>query len=374
MRLFFPIFFLFLASLALAQPGFKESWKSTLSGDGRFIAFESKASNLVEGDANGTWDIFVRDTRTKATARVSVSSSGGEGNGVSWAPSVSADGRFVAFYSSANNLVPGDTNHAQDIFVHDRETGETFLVSQSMDGGSANRASDEAAISADGRTVVFTSLADNLVPGDTNEVEDVFLFSLDEKKMRRVSVSSKWRQGNEASWAPAVSGDGRYVVFESKASNLIKEDKNGRGDIFLHDLQTKKTRRIAADSFAPSISHDGNLVVFESAAGNLTPEGSKGRRQVYLYDRTARDIRLVSRGSGTKISGDGHYIVFHSPADNGEKLSVYETATGKTAPVAEDFDPDAYAAISGDGAQITFTVSGTADIFVVNNPLLPSLQ
>jgi Tol biopolymer transport system component len=146
---------------------------SSISADGRFVAFPSTADNLVPGDTNGNWDVFVRDRQTNVTARVSVDSSGTEGNNWSGAPSISANGRFVAFHSLADNLVSGDGNGKWDVFVHDRQTGVTERVSVDSSGMQGNAESFRASISADGRYVAFDSIADNLILGDTNGTGDV---------------------------------------------------------------------------------------------------------------------------------------------------------------------------------------------------------
>ena len=148
---------------------------TSLSAEGRLVAFESYASNLVPGDTNGRLDVFVHDRQTRLTERVSVDSAGIQGNGSSRQPSISADGRFMAFTSDATNLVPGDTNGRTDVFVHDRQTGTTERVSVDSAGNQGNAGSSGVGISGDGRFVAFTSSATNLVPGDTNSVADVFV-------------------------------------------------------------------------------------------------------------------------------------------------------------------------------------------------------
>jgi Tol biopolymer transport system component len=152
-----------------------ESWNATISADGRYVAFESRASNLVPAYNNGTWDIFVHDRQTGQTSRVSVASDRSQANNYSWAPAVSPDGRFMAFSSGASNLVPGDTNDVGDVFVHDRQTGQTSRVSVASDGTEGNSHSGWPSISADGRTVAFESWASTLVPGDTNNTSDIFV-------------------------------------------------------------------------------------------------------------------------------------------------------------------------------------------------------
>jgi Tol biopolymer transport system component len=206
---------------------------SAVSADGRFVAFGSNASNLVPNDGNHTYDVFVRDRKTGKTRRVSVSSEGVEGNGASQNPSISANGRFVAFSSGAANLVPGDTKEHVDVFVHDRKTGKTRRVNLSSAGVEADLDSDLPSISASGRFVAFESFATNLVPGDTKAVRDVFVRDRKTGKTKRVSVSSAGVEGDAESFAPSISGDGRFVAFESPAMNLVPEDLNNARDVFL---------------------------------------------------------------------------------------------------------------------------------------------
>jgi Tol biopolymer transport system component len=180
-----------------------------------------------------------------ATTRVSIASDGTQANSDSCFLSVSADGRYVAFYSLATNLVVGDTNDVPDIFVHDRQTGETTRVSVASDGTQASGSSFLPSISADGRTVAFESGATNLVPGDTNGVTDVFVHDRQTGETARVSVGSDGTQANQVSYDPSVSADGRYVAFYSEASNLVPGDTNNEWDVFRHDRETGQTTRVS---------------------------------------------------------------------------------------------------------------------------------
>jgi hypothetical protein len=229
-----------------------------LSADGRYVAFESTASNLVAGDTNGSGDVFVHDRQTGATTRVSVSSTGEQGNGNSFRAALSADGRYVAFESTASNLVAGDTNGTSDIFVHDRQTGATTRVSVSSAGEQGNNNSFRSALSANGRYVAFYSLASNLVAGDTNGRWDVFVHDRQTGVTRRVSVSSAGVQGNHDSMWPALSADGRYVAFDSVASNLVPGDTNETWDVF-----------IRSNVFSDVFDDDGkaDLAVWRPASG-----------------------------------------------------------------------------------------------------------
>ena len=204
-------------------------------------------------------DIFVHDRTTHKTSRVSVASDGTQGNGASFRSVISADGRFVAFQSDADNLVPGDTNGATDIFVHDRTTHETFLVSVTSSGVQATGASEKPTLSADGRFVAFRSLADNLVKGDTNGWHDIFVHDRATHKTTRVSVASSGTQANYYSDYSAISADGRFVAFECFANNLVPGDISG-WDIFVRD------RRLVPDQTA-------DLVVRQTASADPVGTG-----------------------------------------------------------------------------------------------------
>ena len=311
------------------------SFHPSISADGRYVAFRSLASNLVAGDGNGRWDIFVHDRTTGITTRVSVDSAGAEANGSSYAPFISADGRYVAFHSGARNLVPGDTNGTWDIYLHDRTTGTTRRVSVNDAGQQDNNSSVAPTLSADGRYVAFYSIASNLVPGDTNGTWDVFVHDNVAGGTVRVSVDSAGAEANSNSYAPSISGDGRYVAFYSLASNLIADDTNRIIDVFVHDTTTGTTSRVSVDSAGaesngasvnPSISADGRYVAFHSLATNLVTGDSNLTSDIFVHDTvTGTTTRLSvddNGGEGDKISispcisADGRYVAFRSFASN----------------------------------------------------------
>jgi hypothetical protein len=308
---------------------------SSISADGRFVAFKSLASNLVPGDTNGWPDVFVHDRLTGQTSRVSVDSAGVQGNFDSYEPSISADGRFVAFYSIASNLVPGDTNGNWDVFVHDRATGQTTRVSVDSAGVQGNSSSYYPSISADGRFVPFFSHASNLVPGDTNASPDVFVHDRSTGTTTRVSVDSAGVQGNSSSYYPSISADGRFVAFFSHAGNLVPGDTNASPDVFVHDRATGTTTRVSVDSagvqgnaysYDSSISADGRFVAFYSSAWNLVPGDTNGAYDVFVHDRASGQTNRASVDSACvqgnheslspSISADGRFVAFYSSAWN----------------------------------------------------------
>ncbi len=281
-------------SSAEAEGNYRSNW-SSVSADGRYVAFSSLADNLVAGDTNGVVDVFVRDRVTGITDRVSVSGAGEQGNDWSNWPSISADGRYVAFMSTANNLVAGDTNGSWDVFVRDRVSGETERVSVSSAEVEANGGSGGAvnllAISADGRYVAFLSEATNLVAGDTNGSNDVFVRDRVSGETERVNVSSAGAEANGPSGYSVISADGRYVAFMSDATNLVPGDTNGRADVFVRDRMAGETQRVSVSSAGVeadgrsdenSISADGRYVAFGSRASNLVPGDTNGTRDIFV--------------------------------------------------------------------------------------------
>ena len=265
-----------------------------ISADGRFVAFQSFEPELVPGDTNGRMDIFVRDRVMETTERVSVSSAGGEANSSCFDAAISGDGRFVAFDSMATNLVPEDTSPDSDVFVHDRDTGITERVSVSSIGQQPNGSSEAASISADGRFVAFHSAASNLVPGDTGVWKDVFVRDRLSGTTEMVSASSGGQQGNSTSWFASISGDGRFIAFESDGWNLVPGDTNLKKDAFIHDRLTGATERVSVssagrqangDSSGVDISGDGNVVAFWSSATTLVVGDTNKAADVFVHDR-----------------------------------------------------------------------------------------
>jgi Tol biopolymer transport system component len=309
-----------------------------ISADGRFVAFRSVASKLVDDDTNGSDDVFVRDRVAHVTRRVSVGPGGHQANGPSQTPALSAHGRFVAFMSAASNLVAGDTNRTYDVFVRDRVAQVTRRVSVGQGGQQTNRSSFAPAISADGRFIAFVSLASNLVAGDTNRTYDVFVRDRVAQVTRRVSVGQDGQQANGRSFEPAISADGRFVAFYSDSSNLVAGDTNGTWDVFVRDRKAQVTRRVSVgpggqqanrDSYGqPAISAHGRFVAFASGATNLVAGDTNSGYDVFVRDRVAQVTRRVSVGPGGQqadgdtssfsptISAHGRFVTFWSQAPN----------------------------------------------------------
>jgi len=324
----------------------RDTYAAAISADGRYVVLNSIARNLVPGDTNDASDVFVHNRVSGQTTRISVSTGGLQGNGSSDSAAMSANGRYIVFASTASNLVDGDTNHASDVFLHDQASGVTTRLSVGRSGRQANGPSAMPAISADGRYVAFQSFASNLVRGDTNGLTDAFVRDLATGKTTRVSLTSRGRQarcniGYCESTEPVLSEHGRYVAFQSSATNLVRHDTNRLGDVFVRDRRTGKTTRMSVDSRgrqgggdrtnngsnAPAISGNGRYVVFHSADSNLVRGDTNGVFDIFVHDRrTGRTTRVSVSSSGAQanqeslgavsISSDGRYIAFTSLASN----------------------------------------------------------
>jgi len=289
----------------------------TISGNGRYVAFVSEATNLVAGDTNVSRDVFFHDRTTGETARVSVNSAGIQGDadsGGSGFLSISGNGHAVAFNSSATNLVADDTNAADDVFVHVIKTGETTRVSLASDGSEGNDTSLQPSSNANGKVIAFASIATNLVAGDTNGKVDIFVRDVTKGTTVRASIASDGSESNGNSGQPAISANGKVVAFVSNASSLVAADTNAVVDAFVHDLKTGATTcvSVASDgtlanggSGAVAISANGRFVIFESDASNLVPADTNGAKDVFVHDRkTGQTVRVNLDGAGVQSTGN----------------------------------------------------------------------
>ena len=321
----------------------------SISSDGRYVVFMSYASNLVLGDTNGQRDIFMRDMIKNVTTRISVATDGTESDGLSssFSDVISADGRYVVFSSSASNLVADpptycyfDSDIGKDVceigtYLHDTQTGSTSRVNVASDGTLSNRQSFVPSISDDGNHVVFTSRATNLVPGTTAVVMNVYLRDLQAGTTSLASVSHDGSPSvSEVTGGATISADGRYVAFTTRGA-LVPEDTNNLFDVFLRDTHLGTTSRVSVasdgsegngSSSRPVISADGRFVAFDSFASNLVQGDDNGAKEPFLHDTlTERTTALVrsangelgdSGGGGAAFSGDGRYASFTSISEN----------------------------------------------------------
>ncbi|MFO0983371.1 MAG: hypothetical protein U1E76_16820 [Planctomycetota bacterium] len=301
-----------------------------LSGLGQYVVFRSDAPNFWPGDINGLGDIILRDIPGALTEPISLDFGGGPANGASYDPFVTTNGRWVAFTSSASDLVPGDMNGLDDCFVRDRMFAVTECLSVNGAGVvNANGASGAPSLSADGRYAVFHSDASNLVPGDMNAVRDVFMRDRLAGVTVRISLGPGGVEANGASSNPWISEDGRYVTYQSDATNLVAVDVNAATDVFVFDRLAVTTVMASVstagvqgigNSLNPVINSDGTRVAFTSEADNLSPQDTNLVADAHVRDlwlgvthrASLSELSLQSAGAsdGATISGNGRVIAF----------------------------------------------------------------
>jgi hypothetical protein len=338
------------------------SQRPTISADGRYVAFWSSATNLVAGDTNAKTDAFLRDRQTGTTTLISKGYQGAQSNGDSKRPIVSRDGSYVGFESGASNLIApevctglpilgrkctgGDKNSADDVFLYEIGSGNLTLVSGDANGAAANGASDRASLSGNGRKILYHSAATNLIASDTNgAVVDIFMRDLASGQTTVVSTSSSGAQGDKNSESPSISADGRWVSFDSKATNFSSGDTGGDVDVFVKDLEsgaidqvsvltgggqatgTNGSTVVGSDS---SISSDGRYVAFWSNSSTLVPNDTNGSTctkapcaDVFVRDRVAGTTTRMTSTNGVQgdgdsfspaLSMDGRFVAWDSKA------------------------------------------------------------
>ena len=335
-----------LERISLGVGGAEPDWHCVFPSispdpDGRWVAFHSRATNLATGDGNGVEDVFVRDRLLGTTERVSVDSSGAEGNGkCTNASALSSDGRYVAFASEASNLVAGDNNNYGDIFVRDRLLGTTERVSVHTSGLEGDDWNDWAAMSHDGRYVAFcTGVAFD--PNDLNGTIDIYVRDRQSSTTTRASVDATGLTGDGAGYGTSISADGRYVAFYGLTGH-VPGDNNGVPDVFVKDMQTGAIERVSVGmggaesdgvSTDATISADGNHVAFSSEATNLVVGDNNAWQDVFVYDRMTGSTEMMSVGpsgapgnslsgawqvheDGIAVSPDGQLVAFRSTASN----------------------------------------------------------
>jgi Tol biopolymer transport system component len=365
-----------VSAAADGTKGNGNSMYPSLSADGTHVAFNSDASNLVEGDTNGHTDVFVKNLTTGAITRASTATNGTQGDHDSVVPSVSADGSRVAFWSYASNWVAGDTELTADIFVKDLNTGALVLASAAQDGTRGNGTSDWASLSADGTKVAFESQASNLVAGDTEFSMDVFVKDLTTGTVTLASTADDGTKGNGYNGQPSLSADATRVAFESGSTNLDADETDETLDIYVKNLVTGDLV-LASDaeggtnadvqSRTPSLSADGTHVAFYSQASNLVPGDTDTLPDVLVKNLLTGDLVLASTAEdGTKGNGasydaslsvDGSRIAFTSAATNfgeGDTDSLTDVYVKGSAAVIEPPAP----APTCDGQDATIYVAG----------------
>ncbi|MFO0864400.1 MAG: Ig-like domain-containing protein [Gemmataceae bacterium] len=408
---------------ATGGSGNAASYEPHISADGNYVVYSSNASDLVAGDGNGTTDVFLWNRATQTTTLVShVFGGNASGNNSSYSPTISANGQYVAYLTRATNVVPAKTaDWIQDVVVFDRLTGSNVYLSHNVAGGQASHYSYEPTISGDGNFIAFSSNAPDLVANDTNGyTRDVFVYNRNTDIVSLVSVNSGGTgSGNSSSSNPTISANGAVVAFTSTASDLVANDTNGNTtDIFVFD-RTTSTMRLASrnalgtgsgngESSEPMISGNGAFVVYSSGASNLVAGDSNATTDVFLYDIAGDQVSLVSRTAGgfagngassmPTISSTGAFVSFKSNAGNlvsndsnatsYADIFSFERATAKVSLISRS--PTALASgnngsdkprISGNGTLVAFQsdasnlvapdINARTDVFIANVPVIP---
>ncbi len=397
----------------------------SVSEDGRYVAFRSESRNLHPDDTDGRKDIYVRDRVENTTILVSRASgaAGEKGNHSSFNPRISADGRRVVFRSNSDNLVPEDPGNASDLYVRNLNTHKTTLISRASgaSGAKADGESFNPSISADGRVIAFRSEATNLDPGDTDTTPDIYVRDLNDNTTKLISRASgtAGAKGNDESSFPVIAGDASVVAFRSEATNLHPDDTKDDRDIYARELASEKTIIVSrakgangkvanADSTFAAVSETGRYIAFDSLADNLTPDDKDISADVLLRDLAKNKTTLISRAGGfagpkqnegasePSISANGRYVAYHSTGTNldtagpdSASLDVFvrDTKIGRTLLISKGFkgkDANLSAEepwISGDGSLVAFQSEATnlskedpdglEDVFAREVPAVP---
>lgn len=364
-----------------------------ITDDNRYVLFESYASDLVAGDSNGTWDIFLRDRSLNTTELISMTSDGSPTSSPSYDPRMSDDARYIAFESYATDLVEGDTNGVLDVFVYDRDTDTTTLISRMSgeDGAIGGAASQNVSVSDDGSLVVF----DTYAPLDPADIlmfgqRDIYIRNTSTNISTPLSMTSAGTWGNGASYGPQISGNGDYVVFTSEATNLESGDANGATDIFIKKPsatgsiwrinKSSSGEEANGDSSGALISDDGHYISYTSSASNLVSDDTNGEGDIFLYDYFEDETILISRANGTgevgnaesyfaQVNEEGTHVVFISEASNlvegdtngTEDVFVYDIEEQTVSRVSTDEEGNeifdhiiGYTNISPDGSTVVY--------------------
>lgn len=345
-----------------------------LSGDGKTVVFSSKASNLVPGDTNRKWDVFMRDRLSGTVTRISQTANGIQGNGDSYSPSISADGNWVAFVSAAANLVPGSVPGVLNVYLWNRVNKKLTLVS--ANGKQAgNDDSSEPSVSRDGSYVAFASYASNLASNHTSGLADIYLYNRKSNAVTLVSLGQDGTYGNGDSFRPSISGTGQYVAFDSDSDNLVPGDTNQCRDVFVRDTNSGKTTRVSigidngeltGDSSSASICADGSKVAFATLS-SLTGSYFNPASSILIRDTVESWTQVVANGSVSgysgdqikpTISGDGNHIAYlalnanlgSSPIQISQATTLVGTLVGKEVAITSFQSGSTDYSLSGDAS------------------------
>ena len=370
----------------------------SITQNGRYVLFSSNDDQLVTGDTNWQNDVFVRDILSWTTTRINISSSGNESNGYSQPIAMTPDGRYILFQSYADNLVLNDTNFQSDVFIRDTVNNTTIRVSVDSLWNEGNNFSQPTAITPDGRYVLFLSSADNLVASDTNTSNDTFVRDTINNTTIRVNIDNLWNEGNNEWYPTAITPDGRYVLFNSYADNLVANDTNSANDSFVRDILNNTTTRISIGSTGnegnsysewTAITPDWRFVLFWSDSNNFIPNDTNWNYEAFVRD-TVNNITIWasvdssgnvwdSISSPISITPDGRFVLFQSFAGNlvpndtniAYDVFVKDTVSGTTTRVSVDsmwnevYNTSSALSITPDGKYVLF--QSTANNLVPND-------
>lgn len=378
------------SSIGTKADGASRSPSST-AGGGR-VAFDSRARNLHPRDGDTRRDVFVKDEKSSAIWLASETVQQAKGNGESWGPSIDGDGRRVAFISRSTNLHWADSDARPDVYVKDFVSSELYLATVYQGETKGNGSSNAVAISRDGSWVVFDSTSSNWLDTDGDSIRDVYAREVDEGILRLVSINARGAKGNGASIEPAISGDGRTVGFSSVATNLTDDDGDATSDVYVKSFDSGFLRLVSRDarerkgngeSRSPSLSSDGTRVAFATRSSNFDSRDGDDLWDVYVKDLETGSLTLVSavergaKGNGDSIaptiSAEGNRVSFLSratnldPADSDERWDVYvkDLVTGElqvaslTEHGVKGNQPCLEAALTPDGSHVVYSTAST---------------
>ncbi len=318
-------------------PGNGDSYEGQVTPNGRYVVFDTRASNLGVNFTASDFQIVLRDRKEGTNFLVSHGAAGEAGNGDSWDPCISANGRWIVFYSSADNLVTGDLDGTDDLFLYDRVTDQTTMLPLTSAGDPVNGRSQiyGASLTPNGRSLVFFSQATDLLPAADNGSDQVFMMDLKKGTVTLLSADGAGVQGNGASRYPSISPNGKWVAFESIASNLVAGDANGSRDAFVRDMRHGTIARASVSSGGvegnnhsdePVVSNNGRYVAFWSYATNFVAADGNGSTDEFLRDMKAgTTIRISEPAGGGDATGGDCYECCMTPS--GKTIVYYSYAT-----------------------------------------------
>ena len=361
---------------------------NTISEDGRYVLFTSGSSDLGPTDTNGNPDLYLRDRQAGTTELISINAAGTDsGNGNTFAGTMSDDGRYVVFTSSSDDLVANDTNGNNDLFIRDRQSGTTTMISRNL--SATNGGDDDAqnfSITPDAAFIVYTTLASDMVANDTNVGNDIFLYDRVAGTNTLISRNASGDAGNDGSdisGHQCISDDGRYIVFTSDASDIISGDTNGFADAFLYDTTTSTYTRISTvagddttggngETGNPVISGDGSRIVMWTLASDLVtsvPDTNMDSDYISYLVATGEKALVTPNASGTAAASGGSNRSGPRLSDDGRYFAWESSMQDLTSDTNVGTDNDIYLRdlVNGVTTLVSINASGTASCNAQND-------